>query len=441
MSGDVSDSQSLRALFDSLIPRLEAARQLESELDVALARRFNVFDFLDRSELGLSRIVAELLDVNGRHGQGALFLEKLLDKLTDQGSPVTQSDIEGSSTEVEFTIKNGRRIDVIVSLGDSCLAIENKPYTGDQSRQVHDYLVWLKQQYKKFWLVYLSPASEPPSDGSVTLDELRQYGTKDFKILAYAGGELWGDDYDDFRLEYSLVDWFAECQSSCGVDRLRWFLREAELFCRHRFGGEVVTDNERNALMEFVLESDERLRATSVIHQSWPAVKERVVRLFYDVLWKAEPKDDEYIDYDLWWYDTGYSDAPRSAGKCYLYMTKDTWRIHDGWTQIRLQNSSPGPNNWFIGIYSPVALSQEPERRRRYEELQKHLDANVAPTETPGDYWPWWIWVDNKYRYWNDIVPALNEECKERGEITDYFVDKLVAIANAATRRIDKIEA
>ena len=436
MNGDVSDSQSLRALFDGLIPRLEAARQLEGELDVALARRFNVFDFLERSELGLSRIVAELLDVKGRHGQGALFLKILLDKLTDQESySVTQSDIEGSSTKVEFPIKDGRRIDVIVSLRNSCLAVENKPYAGDQPRQIHDYLVWLKDRYRKFWLIYLSPHAKPPSDDSVTLDELKQYGTNDFKIMSYAGNQPWEDEYDDFRLGYSLVDWFADCQRSCNVDRLRWFLREAELFCRRRFGGEIVTDNERDALMEFVFDQKDRMETASVIQQCWPDIKERVVRAFYDSLWYAE---GDYIDNELWRYEWYYSDEPRSRGKCYWLMDKETW---NGRIQIRLENDSRGPNGWFIGIYSPISLAEDENRQQLYQELAEKLGKEVEQTVAVENHWPWWVWVDERYRNWDSIVPALNEETKEPGEVTAYFVDKLVAIANAATRFIDEIEA
>ena len=57
------------------------------------------------------------------------------------------------------------------------------------------------------------------------------------------------------------------------------------------------------------------------------------------------------------------------------------------------------------------------------------------------DHWPWWICVDDKYRNWDSIIPALNEETTVCGDITDYFVDKLVAIANTALPFIDDIEA
>lgn len=144
--------------FDELAPRLETARELERELDAHLARRFNVFDYLRTDELGLSRIIADLLNPAGKHGQGPIFLELLLDGIGWKG----QSLLKARSTisvEVEKAIDGGRRIDIFVHIGGYCLAIENKPYAGDQPSQVRDYLVWLrKQALEKYALVYLSPS-------------------------------------------------------------------------------------------------------------------------------------------------------------------------------------------------------------------------------------------------------------------------------------------
>ena len=47
----------------------------ERRRDRHLAHRFNVFRYLSQDELGLSRIIADLLDPTAEHGQGASFLE------------------------------------------------------------------------------------------------------------------------------------------------------------------------------------------------------------------------------------------------------------------------------------------------------------------------------------------------------------------------------
>ena len=75
------DVESLRSFLDGLKPQLEWARLahgVESELDRQMARQFNVLDYVRTSELGLSKIIADLLNPNATHGQGTLFLDVLL---------------------------------------------------------------------------------------------------------------------------------------------------------------------------------------------------------------------------------------------------------------------------------------------------------------------------------------------------------------------------
>ena len=64
--------------FAELVPRLEMARDLERKLGRKLAHRFNNLDYLRDDELGLSRIIADLLNPKASHGQGVLFLQTLL---------------------------------------------------------------------------------------------------------------------------------------------------------------------------------------------------------------------------------------------------------------------------------------------------------------------------------------------------------------------------
>ena len=51
----------------------EMARDLERKLGRKLAPRFNNLDYLRDDELGLSRIIADLLNPKASHGQGVLF--------------------------------------------------------------------------------------------------------------------------------------------------------------------------------------------------------------------------------------------------------------------------------------------------------------------------------------------------------------------------------
>ena len=96
------------------------------------------------------------------------------------------------------------------------------------------------------------------------------------------------DEFEDFRIQYSLAEWLGECREKCKVDRLRWFLRDAETFCQ-RIGGQAMTTDseETKELLDFLLSEPfnrENLKIAKVVHDSWSAVRERVCKPFLEQL-------------------------------------------------------------------------------------------------------------------------------------------------------------
>ncbi len=427
--------QDYQRFFDGLAPRLETARMLERELDTQLARRFNALDYLRTDELGLSRIVADLLNPNGNHGQGAAFLKLLLEGL--QYSAASEHlDHASVEVEVERTIKDDRRLDICVSIGGHCLAIENKPYAGDQQDQIKDYLGWLKgREFESFVLIYLSPQGEPPSAESVELTYLdAEFGVDHFKIMPYHKtlGDLEEDGYDDYRLDYTFTAWLADCRKHCDVDRLRWFLREAETFCARTFGGQTVAKSESNTLREFVLSDEKNWDVALTVANALPRVKEEVLLRFMKMVWyQATERGWPSESYGEWRY------ASR-ARKSHLRMYRTTWQSYKTWngkadiqcTQIRLEAWS-GLDGWYVGICS---------RNKRCQELGAALRKVLGAGEYE-DGWPWWQSVEERYRNWDMLIPKLYQECNSgTGDIKDYFVEKLNKVAKAAIPIIDEYE-
>ena len=172
----------LERFFNALAPRLETARVLDRELDRNLAHRFNVFDYLKTDELGLSRIIADLLDPceKKEHGQGVLFLRVFLEKLEGSGKGPEWTDLDVCRVSVsrEQRTENERQVDIVVEIkgpdgATRCLAFENKPYALDGPKQVEDYLGSLKRKYGgDFLLIYLPPTGRGPSESSIHKDEL-----------------------------------------------------------------------------------------------------------------------------------------------------------------------------------------------------------------------------------------------------------------------------
>ena len=247
MTGDWSVSST------NLSPRLEGARKVERELDQQLARRFNVFDYLRPGEQQLSKLIADMLDPKGRHGQGDVFLRRLLELLDTDGFDQI-GDLRNGWVDTEFPIKDLRRLDIAVHTDRCCLAIENKPRAGDQPDQIKDYLNGLRDRYDEFLLIYLSRQGEPPSEYSVKPADLQGEAGKSLRIMPYhhRAEDAWGDDFE--RTGFGLADWLRECRACCGVERLRWFLREAETYCEKEFGGCTMRMGEHDIVKDFVLE-------------------------------------------------------------------------------------------------------------------------------------------------------------------------------------------
>ena len=357
--------------FDGLAPRLEMARALERELDRKLAHRFNVLDYLRDDELGLSRIIADLLDPEASHGQGTLFLQMFLERLES----LNRFDTGGALDMIRITVRgervitDDRRIAVSVEIvgndGEThCLAIENKPYAGDLENQVKDYLDYLEGEYgDRFLLIYLSPTGEGPSEWSIPKTGLKKWKGR-FAIMPYhRGQEEQADAFEDFRIPYSLAEWLGECRKNCEVDRLRWFLRDAETFCQRRFGGQAMTtDSETKELLAFLLSepfNPENLKTAKVVHESWPAVRKYVCERFLEQLCsrlKTAEKlkkfaHDMHVDYE---YDG------ESKYSCAVWLYRECWAQYetaeqsdsDRRTGIGAQAQEQGPNGWIVGVCS-----------------------------------------------------------------------------------------
>ena len=70
--------QNLLNKVNAKVQALKTAKQLYGE---QLAPNFLVFDFVNTNEIGLSGILACLLDPKGTHGQKTLFLESFIKKM------------------------------------------------------------------------------------------------------------------------------------------------------------------------------------------------------------------------------------------------------------------------------------------------------------------------------------------------------------------------
>jgi hypothetical protein len=211
--GSAGCRRALQPFFKQVGKLLSRAEVEQLDLDRKLATRFNVFSLIDPDENTLSKIVADLLEPDGDHGQGPLFLNLFLARLGID--PATRpSEVATIRREAStHTIENfRRRMDVLIEAG-TLVAIENKVDAQEQENQVTDYLDHLERMggsTRRAILIYLTPNGRAPQSVSREREQRLQ-----------ASGALRCWSY-----QTELRAWLEQCCQQCQANRIRDFLTD-----------------------------------------------------------------------------------------------------------------------------------------------------------------------------------------------------------------------
>lgn len=368
--------QNLLNEVNSKIQSLETAKSLYSE---QLAPDFQVFDFVNTSENGLSWIIANLLNPKGTHGQKTLFLEQFiricLPKI--QNNTVWQNYLENlTQTEVEteattWANQAYRRMDIYLSARINSetfgICIENKPYANDQENQLADYFLELEnRKLSQKHLVYLCEYGEP-SDYSVTKDIL----------------ESWIKNQLISFVTYSqLVVWLTECKKDCQNHSVTEFLNQFIKFIRKQFMG-VEDMNEENTVVEILLKDLNNLESAIKIYN---AVSEAKNQLMHDLTQQLKAKI-QTKPYELSYMNLG---SQSYAGFGVIFP--------DTGIEFCFEFQSRDFNNLCIG-YTAIDrkfTKGEKEFNETAQQIRETLSTKRAKTS------PAWLgWYDYEYCNWD----------------------------------------
>jgi hypothetical protein len=218
---DDSLASSMGRFFADVQFRLQLSRRMRQDIDVYAATEFSVFRYLTADEALLSDIIADLLDPNGAHSQGDVFLRHFLE-MTDRAGRcrgVLQRVVrEPKTTHIGRSL---RRIDLLLDFGETAMAIENKPWAIEQEDQIGDYIEHLEARYGpgRYLVVFLSGSGARPQS-------LRP---RDYDRLD-RGGQLITVAYTP-----SFVQFLRSCWRDCRADRVRWFLDDFGRYVEETF--------------------------------------------------------------------------------------------------------------------------------------------------------------------------------------------------------------
>lgn len=178
-------ANNINQVVDSLISInqvIENFRVQREKTELYDSNRFNPFQFLRTDEMGLSKILAFLLEPTETHGQGDLFLNSFLKFINKHQFLAYQKVniyLEKITKEEnnETTNKNGRHDIFIEGILDNkiswVISIENKLQGAiDQPKQMHTYAKDLKNYVSdSYFLIYLPIFSNNPPEKSISEDK------------------------------------------------------------------------------------------------------------------------------------------------------------------------------------------------------------------------------------------------------------------------------
>jgi hypothetical protein len=153
----------LRGEFEELLAQVQVQNKQE-------APEFNVFHSLGVTtrEVRHSALLANLLNPDGDHAQGHLFLTKFLERCANKfpDFPMPKGDIRRAAWYIERERGiRGKRLDIVIRSPSLryMVIIENKVRAGIDKGQLDDYETWLKKEkthYPNQAMIILTPIGE-----------------------------------------------------------------------------------------------------------------------------------------------------------------------------------------------------------------------------------------------------------------------------------------
>lgn len=280
---------------------------------------FNIIEILgiDNKEVYICRLLAVLLNPNGKHDLGnsplKLFLKNVLrlEKIEDY--------LENAVVITEYSIDdeerdNPRRIDIVIRNGKHFIPMEVKIEAGDQKAQTYAYYQYAYRLDPETKLYYLTKTGYMPSAYSREKAD-KQDVLDSSKIIPISF-------IDDIR---SWLDSLEESK----IDAVNVVIKQLkDVVSRYS-----VYDKDRAGKMKnLILENEENLRAAVQLADTIPAAKSQLMFDFLkdlsnamsDIVAKYDLVEDTgYTDDDLWKACRDYYRLGKNTRPCLNYVFRE----------------------------------------------------------------------------------------------------------------------
>ena len=262
----------------SVLKQIQELKEEDERAAKATGKNFNVFSVpgFGYNELDHSAFLANLLNPEGTHSQGVVFLRHFFKQLDSFDC----ENLEDFKVTRESYVGAYGRIDILLEKDDACIIIENK--IGDECKDAEDQAGQLNKYYKyakksftdeQIKLIYLTPDGRKPSEDSLRGED----GQKPLDV-----GRVICMSY-----ESHIAKWLEECiKKVTEIDPIREVLLQYQMLVKEPIG-ELVNEE---LIMKVVKVLTEKYDLISLLELSIPETKKRILDKFWEGLYKGIPE-------------------------------------------------------------------------------------------------------------------------------------------------------
>ena len=361
-------------LFKKVELVVRHARQAKDE-SRSRGEQFNMFHAcgVGHYENSHSSIITELLNPQGSHGQGTIFLEAFL---ASQKLDINFLLDKGASVFTEYVVTDGRIDILITNPYRQAIIIENKIYAQDQPEQLKRYNKYAHDEYgeDKYAIIYLTLRGDKASEDSG--------GDVKYTCLSYAG---------------DIVEWLENCIL---ISARLPLIRETLILYQ-------------NHILELTNQSMDRTEQKQLFGEMMKHAEETEAIInaasngYFEYVWacKVKPEFEKF-----------------AADNHLLYVELDTciYFHRPEWKKTAIKICAEGSRH-YIGVSHTLEGSLEDLNQLPKQKLNC-LSGNVE------EYWPYgWQWIA-PYELWyagSGIIPAMID-----GRFSDFITGKVQEILN-----------
>lgn len=261
-----------------LLERVRNIREREAERKKYTGEDFNIFEILGIGHLETvthSKFLGNLLNPQGSHSQGTLFLEFFLDELG-----ITTLNINNAKIKLEKSVGDQGRLDIyITDAEDTSIVIENKIYAELQDSQLEHYCEFLeREKCKNKYLIFLtlSPYDRNCEENIITLIKKWVQIVK-FNHISY---------------RYEMLSWLEKCREKAVQlplirESLTQYIQTIKILTNMN-----TTNNMIDELFKFAEKDSENYNSIKEISNAYQDLRKLILRKFFSLV--KSKFDDEF---------------------------------------------------------------------------------------------------------------------------------------------------